>query len=367
MKVNETKISSSQFSFLFFAFIQCGVFTLSYSSKIVAHDTWLSILAALAISILLLLIYLRLAGIFPDKSLMQINDVIYGRFLGKLISILYLMFFLSTIAANLWLIGSFWTSYLMPETPRPVFVIMLVFVCVWAVRKGIEVIAKCSIIVTIISIVIVVFSFVLLLKRMNIRNLLPIMDIPLYDFFHSVHVLVSIPFCEFVVFLMVIPHTNKTQQVRKAAIKGLVFGGVFLLTIAIRDSSVLGLLEPYSNATNFMSIRQINIGEMLTRLDILVAIGLMLTVFIKICVFLYATVDGIAEVLNMRSYLPLVVPVAIIGIIYSLIIFKSDMEQAYYGMNIWPFYTIPFEVLIPILSLVIAKMRRLDKREEGKN
>ncbi len=365
MKSENSKISSTQLTFLIFSFIQCGILPLAYPSSITKNDTWLAVIISIFISIFFVLIYIKLSLRFPEKSLIQIHDIIYGRYLGKVFSILYLIFFISVIAANLWFIGSFWTDYLMPETPRAVFIIMFIFICSWAVHKGIEVISRCSFITSFVITFITVITAVLLFKNMKFTNFLPVLRTPVMNFVQSIHILVVIPFCEMIVFLMIFPMTNKIKQIKKATFTAVFLGGLFLLFIILRDTAVIGNLMSISTSPNFVSIRQINIGDILTRLDILVATGLMLAVFIKINVFLYAIISGVNQLVNSRSYKIFITPISILCIILGLIIFKSDMEQVYYGTNIWPFYTIPFELVFPIVTLIIAKFRGLPKKNGG--
>jgi spore germination protein KB len=98
----------------------------------------------------------------------------------------------------------------------------------------------------------------------------------------------------------------------------------------------------------------------------LVAIVLIMMLFLKVSVLYYGTVLGIAQFLNLRSYVPLVLPIGIISISLAVLVYDSDMEHVYYAANIWPIYTIPFEFLIPPLSLLIAQIRRLPKKQGGK-
>lgn len=366
MKLEKTNISSTQLTFLMLSFILVGVLPLSFSMGITGRDTWIAIIIALCISFLLVLIYVSLAQKFPDKNLVQINDIIYGPYLGKLISVLYIIFFLSVISANFSFIADFWRTYLMPETPKMAFLVMFGFVCIWAVRSGIEVITRCSFYAAIIITFIILFTTVLLLKDMKITNFLPIFQTPIKKFILSVHILISIPFCEVVVFLMIFPHTNKTEQIKRSALIAVTLGGIFLLITTFRDTAVLGVLATISNAPNFVAIRQINIGDILTRLDILVAAGLMISVFIKITVFLYSAVFGITNLLHLRSYLPLAIPIGIITIIYGNIMFRSSMEQVYDVTSFWPFFATLFEFLIPIISLFIAQIRGFTKEQGGK-
>jgi len=96
-----------------------------------------------------------------------------------------------------------------------------------------------------------------------------------------------------------------------------------------------------------------------------VAIALLVTIFLKVCVFYYATVLGIAQLLKLRSYVPLVIPIGIIGISIALSN-ESTMQFSYSAKNTYPVFAMPFYIGLPLLSLFIAKVRNLPKQKEWK-
>jgi len=254
----------------------------------------------------------------------------------------------------------------MPETPTAAILIMFIFVCAWAVRNGIEVIARCSFIFVIITAVLVLMVTVLLLKDMKFTNFLPVFEIPLKDFLQGTHIIASIPFCQILVFIMITPYLNKIKQAKRSILLGLILGGIQLFIIVARDTAVLGITAFIMGSPSFQATRSIDIANILTRLDILVAIVLLITLFLRVSIFYYTTVTGIAQLLNLRSYLPLVLPIGIISISLSILVYDSIIEQAHFNATIWPIYAVLFEVLIPSVSLLIAKIRRLPKKQGGK-
>jgi spore germination protein KB len=97
-----------------------------------------------------------------------------------------------------------------------------------------------------------------------------------------------------------------------------------------------------------------------------VAIVLLVTLFIKTSVFYYATVLSTAQLFNLRSYLPLVLPIGIICIAVAIMAADSTMEQAYSATDVWLFYMTPIEILLPLITLLIAKIRGLSEKQGGR-
>lgn len=360
MKLEKGEISSSQLTFLVGGFLQGSLLTLDFAKDASKHDSWLALVAAVMISLPLALAYLTLALKFSGQNLIQINDAVFGPYLGKLVSLQYIMLFLMIVSANLWFAGDFFLTYFFPETPVIVIMIMFAFICAWAVRAGIEVLARMSVILVLVTFLIVLITLIFLLKEMKFSNFLPIFDIPIHDFIQGTNIMMAIPFNEVYVFLMVIPYANKMKQVKSSVIYGLIFGGITFLLVSIRNISVLGPIADIVLSPSMETVRLIDIGEIIERLEALVGISLLVTIFLKVSVFYYATVLGIAQLLKLRSYVPLVIPVGIIGISLALTN-QSSVQFTYSAMNTYPIFVIPFYIVLPLMSLLIAKIRKLPK------
>lgn len=366
MRLEKGEISSSQLMFLISCFIQAGLFPLSVAYPIAKHDTWLAVIAAFIMGIFIVLIYLALASIFPGKNLVQINDLIYGPYFGKFVSLQYIYFFIISLSGYLWFIGDFVLTYIMPETPIVVIMIMFIFICAWAVRKGIEVIARVSVLFVFIPGVIILLTFALLLKDIEFTNFLPMFEISLGDFIQSTNIIMHVSVCEVIVFLMVIPYMNKPKQVKRSVILGIISGGLILLAGAIRNIASLGPLAAIVTSPSLQAVRLINIGKIITRLEVLVAMAQILLLFIIASVFYYAAVLSIAQITKLRTYLPVVLPIGIIGITLSIISYDSRMQFSYSTMYITPVLSMYLYIVLPLLSLIMAKLRKLPQRK-GRN
>ncbi|SDH89655.1 GerAB/ArcD/ProY family transporter [Desulfosporosinus hippei] len=366
MILEKGQISSAQLFFLVNCFIQGALLPLNFAYPISKHDTWLAVIAAMIIGSVIALVYISLAGLFPGQNLVQINDLIYGPYLGKFISLQYILFFLMTLSGYLWFISDFVLTFIMPETPISSIMIMFSFICAWAVRQGIEVITRMSVVFSVIPASIVFITFALLLKDMEFTNLLPLFESPPGDLFQSTHIIMHISFSQVLVFLMVIPYVNKQGPSKTPILLGMLSGGMVILVSSIRNIAALGPLSGIVTSPSLEAVRLINIGKILTRLEILVAMAEILLLFIISCVFYYATVLGLAHISKLRTYVPLVVPIGILSIILSLLSYESRMQVSHSIMYITPIVSLYFYIVLPFMSLIVAKLRKLP-RNKGRN
>lgn len=359
MKIEKGIISSSQLTFLIVGLLQASTLTAAFVSGITKQNTWLILLAGFTITLLLLLVYISLSQKYPNKNLIEINSEIYGRYFGKIMSILYIFYFWFIVPANLRYIADFFSMYLFTETDIIVFIIAIAIICIYTIKKGLEVLARAGFIITILIIISAVLITILTLKNIRLTNFLPLFQIHLKEFIQGTNLMIGIPFGEIIVFLMIFPYINDKKQVKKSAFWGLIIGNIYFLSVILRNTAILGNIGSIYIFPSYQVARLINIGEIITRMEVLLAVMLLFSVFLKTCIFYYATVLSIAQLLDLKSYKSLIIPVGIISIVLSITMYNSPVDQAYTAANIYPIYAIPFIILFPIASLLIAHVRKI--------
>jgi len=367
MKLEKGVITNTQLIFLILGFMEFMVMSINFVYSISGTDTWITVLAAYAITILVAVGYTAIAKRYPGKNLVEINDAVLGPYLGKVFSALYIWFFFEYMIHIAYYFNSFWITYIMTETPRVVFIIMLILVCAAAVSSGIEVIARCGAVFSIMVPIMALFAGALLLKDMEGYHFLPILEISPKEFIQSVHIILTIQFCDIVALLMILPYAENNKKIRKPMLIAVSLSAALLLFTVLLSTAILGVRVNDSTSVTFAITREIDVGKVLTRLDVLIAITLLITVFVKVTVFYYATVLGMAQLLKLRSYKPLVVPVGIITIAISANLYPSDMEQVYCAQYIWPFNASLFEFILPAITLIVIGIRSLAENRKGRS
>lgn len=109
-------------------------------------------------------------------------------------------------------------------------------------------------------------------------------------------------------------------------------------------------------------IQSIEVAGFLERLDVYFLFLLMIGGFIKISVFTYVAVTGTANVFNVKQPSRLAYPVGFVILLSSIIIASNFTEHMHEGLGAVPIYIhLPFQVIIPLLLLIIAFLR-IEKR-----
>ncbi|GFP77395.1 GerAB/ArcD/ProY family transporter [Clostridium fungisolvens] len=359
MKIEKGMISSSELMFLIIALLQGSTLTATFISGVTKQDTWVVVVVSIFILCFLLQVYLNLVQRFPEKNIIEINDITYGKYLGKFISIIYIYHFWFIVAANLRFIADFFSTFLMQETDIIVFIVAISIACIYVIRKGLEVLARMAPFFTVFTIVIAIIIIIMLFEQYDIKNMLPMFQLNSIQFLHGVNVITVIPFGELLIFLMIFPSVRDKENIKKYSFKGMFIGVAFFLLIVVRNTLALGIVGELEIQSSLQVAKLIDIADIISRLESLIAVVLLFNVFMKIAIFCYGTVLSLAQILKLRTYKHMVSPIVIISIIFSITMYESPVNQSYTAANIYPVYAWIPEILFPITSLIIAKLRNL--------
>lgn len=363
--MNKEFISDSQGISLVILFIFGSALVMGTGGQ-AKNDVWIAILLAIAFSIPVLLLYSRILSKHPGKDLFEILEIVFGKYPGRFFSLAYIWFPFHLGAIVLRNFGEFMNTVGLPETPKIIPIVMYALVCILGVKCGIETLAKCS-----SHFIIVVFFLITLLTLLSVPNietekLFPIMYNGYRPILQGAFSAFSFPFGELVVFMMIFDSLKKPASSYKVFLVSLAVGGFVVLLISTRNLMVLG--AETAGAVYFPSytaISRINIGNFLQRLEISVTTVFILSGFIKISICLLAAAKGVTKLFGLKDYRLLVLPVGLLMINLSALLYDSIMEMFEWAQEIWPYYAFPFQVILPLLILVAVEIKsRLQKKNE---
>lgn len=363
MKLERGRICKRELLFSVFCFMLGTAVRSGFVISITRNDSWVIAFTGLVMSLLLVSLYAALGRRFPGKSLVEMSDPIFGRMLGKVVSILYLFFFLSLAALNTRDLGNFVTGYMMPETPAAAITLPFILVCAYAVSRGIESFMRLSTLFCIMTIAAIFINFGLMLKDVQFDFLKPFFRLPLMKYVQATLTVTAIPLGEILAFTMITPMLGGRQGAGKTLALGLLFSAVSMAVLMIREVITLGPLVSVVTIPSFESVRYISVAGILTRMESLYAVILLILFLFKVVILLYAFVLGLAQLLGMTDYRHIILLSAALVYFYSMIVFQSDMENSAWGATTAPFFSLSYEFALPAVSLLTAFLRR--KRSSG--
>lgn len=365
MQLEKGRISNFELIMLMIGFIFGSSFLVA-PAKSGGQNAWLAVIIGVFEALLIALIFVAISNKFKDKTFVEINDIVYGRILGKFISLIFLWYFFHLSIQVLTLFVHFFSTEIYINTPPTVLLIFMLAVCASTVGRGIEALARCSVVLVPLTFLLTISDFLLSIPNMDINNMLPVLDIPTGKFLWAAHSAAIFPFAQTVAFTMVFSSLNNKKGRYGNVALAIIIGGLFLTLIQLRNALVLGPMISNYIFPAYIAIQTINIADVLSRLEVLTTIFFLILGFIKVSVLLYGTVLGMAQMLNLRSYRPLIISIVILLIILTPHSTRNFVEALKFTERGYPVYALPWEAGIPLITLIVAKIRKLPRTEGEK-
>ncbi|MEA5059164.1 Spore germination protein YndE [bioreactor metagenome] len=366
MKIDNSQIPGPRFMFAIAFFLQSSALLTSFISGVTEQESWMTIVFAIVLSVPLLYLYRTLMVMFPDKNFLEIMDAVYGRILGKILGIGYAWFFITLSALNMHDLGDFAKITVMTETPHLVLAMLCILVAVYAVRHGLRVVTQYGTLFTYIEFGIVAITFILLLNQLDIHHLLPIFNLPAIKYVQSTHLILTIPFGELVVFLMLTPCVKMNpKQATKYWFWGVMMGMLTLLAVNVRDIAILGKTFDMFTLPGLVTLRLVSLGQALSRMEILFAVALIMLLFFKITVLCYVSTITVAQLFNTTAYRHLALIMGLLIIFYGPTLYPDPVAHTLSAWEVIPFIWTIFEFLIPFLTFILAKIRKLPQKRQA--
>jgi spore germination protein KB len=324
------------------------------------YTTWVSC----AVSIVFFLIIYQLMKRFPDKNLIDIFEIVLGKYIGKGISLLSCAYIVYYVGSNLREFLEMIKVYNLPYTPPSIILVMYVSVVCLIAYFGFNGISRISI----ISILPVMFGFFLILvlasPNYHTDYLKPYLGYGLKNSI-GIGILRSSAYEEVLLLALIMNNLHGLKDFKKAGIISLVIAGVmfgiayicYLMTFeyTVGSENLSGL---------FQLSKSIYFNRYFQRLESIFLFGWVISSVVAAAISFYMSISIYSKVFNISNYRPLIVPFAFM--IYLVSILPNSLSEVM-DINLLFIrqYSLFFVYGIPILVLTISLI--LGKKGENRN
>ncbi|AVK84985.1 hypothetical protein C3943_16255 [Lysinibacillus sp. B2A1] len=333
------------------------------------QDAWIAAIIGVAISFLLIKLYISLGKRTPDLTFIEANEKILGRIFGKFTAVGFIILTFLSSGELLYFIGIFMKTEVMPETPTMAFALLFSIIIVYAAFLGIEVFARSAEILFPIFILIFIIFAVCIAPQISFDNVQPILETSKKSFLYSIIRFMSIFSFPLVVLLMLFPSAvNVQKSAQKGFYIGAIIGGIVLIILITLCILVLGPSNTASRTfPSYALAQRISIGNFLQRIEIIMAGMWIISIYIRTFMYFYASVIGIAQICKIQDHRPLIFPLGLLMIGLSQIVHPNIVHSNVYNNEIWPIFSAIFTVILPLTLLIVAMFRKIDGHSQGEN
>ncbi len=359
----KARISPFQLGALAAAYMQSMAMTVGYCYAWSRQSTWLVLAAGFAVGCLMAALYCALFRRHPGKTLAGINSAVFGG-AGIAVSIVCSLVFLFIAANYIYYFSSFWLTFIMPRTPRWVLAASLTLLCAYAVGKGPEVLARSALVLGATVFLTTALLDLLLIRSMDPGYLLPVFDVTPREFIRSLSIMAAIPFGDLYALTAFLPLTAGERRLRPL-LTALAVNLFQTMTVVLRNVCTLGPSLPIVTAASFSSARLIDMGGVLTRMDVLVAASMLTGIFVKTAVLFHAAVSTAADAAGLRSR-NLILSFGAVLTAASLLIYPSALAQRDFSVRVWPLLSPVFALILPGVTLLCTVAGQASRKRAKK-
>ena len=367
--MQDNKINSYQFIVLVILFT-IGTAILTVPSVLAVgtkQDAWITAIVGTGIGLLVIWLYTTIAFWFPNLTYNQINEKLFGKWIGKTVSIIFVFMSFLWTSSLLFQSGTFLNIHMMPNTPMIVLNILMAGIVVMGVRLGLETIARSAEILIIVFFIQFIVLVIFVAPEIKFENIQPLFEVGTKKIVQSSIFFVGTSVFNAVILLMIFPaFINKVKQAKKSFLIGNLIGGIVIIMIVFLCVSVLGAdRTARSIYPSYELAKKINVGDFVQRIEALMASLWIISLFFKTALYFYASVLGIAQILNLKDFRPLTIPLGMITVVLSVIIHPNVIEQIQWDGTTGLSFSIFVGLFPPLLLLVVYAIRKKQLKKEA--
>jgi len=361
MQLNKEKINNHQV-FSLVADYTLGTTILSVISGVAeyaAQDAWIVALITPFMGFPFLLLYFYMAKLFPGKTLVEILQDVFGKWLGGVLSayIVFLVCFLN-VSQIVFYIGNFMRTEYMTETPLYAFNTFLVIAIVVGLMYGLECIARTSEIFFYIINFLVLLVIILDIPNIKFENLFPVAENGMVPILKGCLYLNSYMAWPLIIFMMFCPlNVADIQKNRKSFYHGYFWASFLNFLCTIMSIMILGAaITAQTNYPTYLISQEINVS-VITRVEGVVTFSWMCTEFIKVSVYFYAGLVGLKQLFGLNDYKKLIIPISLVLLIFSGVVYPNAQYQNRWDSTVWSLVIGSIATVFPISIIVVKKIK----------
>ncbi|WP_314003274.1 endospore germination permease [uncultured Paenibacillus sp.] len=364
--IERGRISAMQMAIMMYPTILATAILLvpAITAKHAKQDMWLSPVWASLIGFLTVYLAYRLHKLYPKETIVEYSEWILGRFLGKIVGLVYILFYLHVNGIVIREYGEFVVGTFLPRTPMFAVAGILVLVCAFAVRGGVEVIARSAEICVPVVFLLLLLLLVLVTPDLDPQNIFPVFEEGMMPSFKG-SVVPQGWFSEFILIAFLLPYLTDKAKGKKWGMLSVL---AVMLTLVMTNIQTLFLFGEITASLTYpvmVASRYISLADFLEHLESIVMAIWVAGTFIKISVFYYAIVLGTSQWLKLSDYRPLVFPVGFLLVVMSFWVAPNLQDLTHFLGTSGAFYLLSVQTGIPILLLVIAGIRKSIHPKKG--
>ncbi len=347
------KISSFEYNTLIWFLIRACFTELTFSTILyhIKQDTWISIIIGIILGLIPLILYEYLKQKYPDETIISLNNKLWKNF-GKILNFIVFIGSLAIVTCTFWILVHFANALFLYKTNLWIISLALIIPICYAATKEINIISKISLMLFYVSILFNVLIFIGIIGNVDINNVKPIFENSISNIFNCSFMFIGINIMK-LFYLNIINKNIIKKYSSKQSILLYLITSVNLLIIAFTTICVFGIdLSTLYEYPAFQILKRVNILGIFDRIESILSIEALFSMFIQITIIIYYLKETIKETFftNEKTDKYIIISICLFIFIISNIIFITHEagEKFFTGPLLYLTYIVLF--IIPLIT-----------------
>ncbi|ARU59903.1 spore gernimation protein [Tumebacillus avium] len=333
-------------------------------------DMWIATLFSTLQGVFIMYITVVTTQRLPDSNLVEQYGALFGKWAEKLIALVLFCFFLGAFGSVMITFVYHLMDYFLPEMPIIMFVLAGLTVGVYAIYKGLEVVARMALVGVFSIIALNVMLMIGSLHEFDIRELLPVFQTGFVNTVKTSRHNDTDWAMATLMTAFILPLVKDKKIWRKSGPVSILYAGLFVLMWPILEA---GVLSPEMTGRYIVACMQLarsaEIGQFIHRYEMIMIAFFATSALVQTMVSLFCASLSVTHLFGLKDYRPTILPVALILGAFGYWVVLDHNRAMTLLDDYWPMVALPIGFAVPLLLwgagfLFKKKLKKLREKAE---
>ncbi|UTR15536.1 spore germination protein [Salipaludibacillus sp. LMS25] len=337
--------------------IAIGILTLPRVTveEIDSPDVWITVILGALIALTSSIIIVKLSQHFLEKTFYQYCEEIVGKLIGRALSILIIIYFLTLSALEIRVLAEVTGFYLLENTPQWAMIMPMMWIGIYLLSGGVNSLARLCEIIFPITVIIFLLVLFMSFELFEINNLRPVLGLGVIPPLKGLKT-TALSYTGFEALLFLIAFMKHPGKSVKVAVMATIIPLVFyLLTVimVIGVFSIDGVVTRTWPTIDLITSYELR-GLVFERFDSLLLAVWVMQIFATFIITYFGAALGFAQLVkkNIQPFIYVLLP-----IVYIVAMIPKDLNDVF-TLGDWIGDTAIFLFgIAPLLLLIITKLK----------
>ncbi|OCT12769.1 hypothetical protein A8709_31255 [Paenibacillus pectinilyticus] len=324
--------------------------------RLAGRDMWMAPIISSLVGFLTIYIIYHLHTKFPNDTFIQYVPRILGRYVGPLLTLIYILAILYSTCVTIREYGELITGNFLNDTPMIIIVVPIVAVCAYALYQGLEVIARSAQLLIPAAIFIICAMVIMLIPDFQLKQMRPFLGDGLLPPLLGSIVPASW-FSQFFLLSFLFPYLTNKKIAMKWGIISVLSVMITMLTVNLPILLTFGSLTTAMHYPFLVAVRYIALSDFIEHIESLLMAIWLIGIYVKIAIIYYLVTLGTAQLFKLSDYRPLILPMGFLIMLGSIWVAPNFQEMNHAVSTSIPFFSLLLQVVIPGLLLITVVIK----------